>query len=160
MRKIQAKIITWIMVFSMMLGIINTNGILVYAASSSKSKNYTTYTEKEQTTTGIRIGKTYRIYHITVKYSYKDCVRLKKQTANLSGNGATAASIVAGYIPGTYGVFGAIVSVMGMSASNYNKIFSNAVKRKKGIVISYDWWVCMNGTSADNKGTNYKMKYK
>ncbi len=129
------------------------------ASKSTPSVRY--YTEKEQTSTGIKYGKHYKISTIKIHYSYQDCVKLKKQTASMSGNAYNCASYMVSLIPGYGVVVSGIMGCIGISAGNYNKVFSTAVSKHKGIEISYEYWECTNSASIyDNKTTNYHFAYK
>ena len=130
-------------------------------AASSSTPTVRYYTEKEQTTTGIKYGKRYKITTIKIHYSYKDCVKLKKQTAAMTSNAYNIASFMVSLVPNFGVVASGIMGCIGMSANNYNKVFSTAVSKHKGIEISYEYWQCTNSTTIyDNKTTNYHFAYK
>lgn len=142
------------------MSVVLSTSVTAQAASGSASQpRY--YTEKEQTSTGIKYGKSYRITTIKVYYTYADCVKLNKRMESISGNGYIAASILAGLVPSFGGITSAIMGCIGMSANNYKKVFSTAVRKHTGVEISYDYWQCVNSPSIhDNRTTNYHLRYK
>lgn len=141
----------------------NNNAMQAKAVTKVNPSKYTTYTEKKYTSTGLQLGKTYRIYHYKFKYTLSECKKIVKKGNKLSKY-ADVLSLITSPLSlkaDVAVVTTAVIYCLGKSASNEVNFFQKAVSKKKGVSIEYDYYVCMNGclNGTSNFKKNYKMKY-
>lgn len=150
------------MVCTLLLGAMMCSSSITTQAASSSSSYVREYTEKEQTSTGIKYGKHYRISTIKIYYTYQDCVKLKKQAAAMTGLPYQFANYCIGLIPHGYGlVAGGVMGCISFGASGAYGIFAKAVSKNEGVEMSYEYWECTNGsTYLDNLTKNYHLRYR
>lgn len=94
-----------------------------------------------------------------VHYTYNDCVNMRRQAQQMQ-SGSEIAAFMGRLVPNAGNIVSALIALMGRSAGNYVNTFNTAIGRGKGITVTYDYWVCMNGTVHDNKAKNNVLRYE